>query len=136
VAGATRSDLNPLGLNELLNYTDISVIKGCGLGGTSLINANVAIVPDREVFEELDWPAGITYDMLLPYYQRARQVLAPNPHPQALHLAKVQAFDRRARELGISGQLLDIVVNFTIDGANPYGIQQKPCINCGNCMTG
>src|SRR5581483_11462507 len=39
VLGATRGDLNPLGLYELLNYPDITVIKGSGLGGTSLINA-------------------------------------------------------------------------------------------------
>ena len=45
----TRGDANPLGLYEFLNYRDISVIKGSGLGGTSLINANVAIVPDPEV---------------------------------------------------------------------------------------
>ncbi len=95
--GATRSDLNPLGLYELLNYPDISVIKGSGLGGTSLINANVAIVPDREVFEQFHWPASITYDALQPYYQRARQALAANPHPRALQLAKVQALDRRAQ---------------------------------------
>src|SRR5260370_40900175 len=62
---------NPLGLFELLNYPDISVIKGSGLGGTSLINANVAIEPDREVFEQFHWPAAITYDGLQPYYQRA-----------------------------------------------------------------
>ena len=31
-----RSSANPLGLYELLNYRDISVIKGSGLGGTSL----------------------------------------------------------------------------------------------------
>ena len=53
------------------------MIKGSGLGGTSLINANVAIVPDREVFEQFHWPSEITYDALQPYYQRARQVLAP-----------------------------------------------------------
>jgi cholesterol oxidase len=136
VVGATRSDLNPLGLYELLNYPDISVIKGSGLGGTSLINANVAIVPDREVFEQFNWPGAITYDALLSYYQRARQVLAANPHPKALDLAKVQALNRRAQELGMSVKALDIVVNFTIDGANSYGVQQKPCINCGNCVTG
>src|ERR1051325_6845516 len=76
----TRGDLNPLGLYELLNYPDISVIKGSGLGGTSLINANVAILPDREVFEQLSWPKAFGYDSLLPYYQRARKVLAANPH--------------------------------------------------------
>ena len=58
------------------------MIKGSGLGGTSLINANVAILPDQEVFEQLNWPGAITYDALLPYYQHARQVLAANPHPR------------------------------------------------------
>ena len=33
-------------------------------------------------------------------------------------------------------QALNIVVNFTIDGPNPYGVEQKPCIDCGNCVTG
>ncbi len=32
---------------------DISVLVGCGLGGTSLINANVAIPPDERVWREL-----------------------------------------------------------------------------------
>jgi cholesterol oxidase len=136
VLAATRSDLNPLGLYELLNYTDISVIKGSGLGGTSLINANVAIVPDREVFEQFHWPASINYDALLPYYQRARQALAANPHPRAMQLAKVQALDRRAQQLGTRAQPLDIVVNFTVNGPNAFGVDQKPCTDCGNCVSG
>jgi cholesterol oxidase len=136
VLGATRSDLNPLGLYELLNYPDISVIKGSGLGGTSLINANVAIVPDREVFEQLEWPTSVTYDTMAPYYQRAALALAANPHPHALELAKVQALDRRAQQLGTHAQALNIVVNFTVDGPNAFGVDQKPCINCGNCVTG
>jgi cholesterol oxidase len=136
VLGATRSDLNPLGLYELLNYPDISVIKGSGLGGTSLINANVAIVPDREVFEQLQWPASLTYEALMPYYQRASQALAANPHPRALELAKVQALDRRAQQLGMRAQALNIVVNFSVDGPNAFGMNQKPCIDCGNCVTG
>jgi cholesterol oxidase len=136
VAATLRSDLNPLGLYELLNHPDISVIKGSGLGGTSLINANVAIVPDEEVFEQFNWPSAIQYNALQPYYQRAKAVLAANPHPDALNLAKVQALNRRAVEIGTTAQPLDIVVNFTIDGLNPYGVQQKPCINCGNCVTG
>jgi cholesterol oxidase len=136
VIGATRSDANPLGLYELLNYTDISVIKGSGLGGTSLINANVAILPDREVFEQFQWPSAITYDTLLPYYQRAHRMLGANPHPHALELRKVQALDRRAKELGISVQPLDIVVNFAPAGDNPQGVHQEPCNGCGNCVSG
>src|SRR5437763_1357608 len=114
VIGAARSDVNPLGLYELLTHPDISVIKGSGLGGTSLINANVAIVPDREVFEEFNWPAAITYDELQPFYDRARGVLAARQHPRALELAKVKALDRRAHELGAAAEALSINVNFTI----------------------
>ena len=136
VIGAARSDVNPLGLYELLTHPDISVIKGSGLGGTSLINANVAIVPDREVFEQFHWPSALTFDELQPYYARAARVLAPSQHPRALQLAKVKALDRRAQELGISAQALNIAVNFTIDGVNPHGVEQQPCNDCGNCVSG
>jgi cholesterol oxidase len=136
VLGATRSDLNPLGLYELLNYRDISIIKGAGLGGTSLINANVAIRPDREVFESSDWPRGVKHDAMQPYYDRAHQVLAARPHPRAQQLAKVQALGRRAQQIGSSVQALDIAVNFSIKGLNPYGVHQQECIDCGNCVSG
>jgi cholesterol oxidase len=136
VIGEARSSANPLGLYELLNYPDISVIKGSGLGGTSLINANVAIEPDREVFEQFHWPAEIAFDDLQPYYQRARDVLAPSVHPRALQLAKVQALNRRAQEMGTTVEALTIAVNFTIDGTNPHGVEQRPCNDCGNCVCG
>src|SRR5947207_11883085 len=95
----TRSDLNPLGLYELLNHPDISVIKGSGLGGTSLINANVAIVPDAEVFRLAGWPRTLRYEDMLDYYERVREVLAAEPVPDAASLLKVKALQKRATEL-------------------------------------
>lgn len=136
VLGATRSDVNPLGLYEFLNYQDISVIKASGLGGTSLINANVAIVPDEEVFELVGWPESLKYGSMKPYYDRARAILAATPHPHAVQLAKVQALERRAQELGSHAVPLNVAVNFDITGPNPHGIEQKPCIDCGDCVTG
>jgi cholesterol oxidase len=133
---AARSDVNPLGLYEFINYQDISVIKGSGLGGTSLVNANVAIIPDAEVFAETNWPRTLTRDVLMPYYLRARQVLASGPHPHAMDLAKVQALERRAVEFGSHAYPLNINVNFSIDGKNPYGVDQKPCTDCGDCISG
>src|SRR5438270_6863932 len=91
VIAASRSDLNPLGLYELLTHPEISVIKGSGLGGTSLINANVAIRPDREVFEQFHWPASLTYEALEPFYDSACDVLAPSQHPRAAQLGKIKA---------------------------------------------
>jgi cholesterol oxidase len=131
-----RGPLNPLGLYDLLVFPDISVIKGNGLGGTSLVNANVAIVPDADVFRQTGWPASLTLDTLLPYYDRARRVLAARPHPDAATLLKVRALDRRAREIGSAAFPLNIAVNFTIDGMNEYRAEQKPCIDCGDCITG
>jgi cholesterol oxidase len=136
VLGATRSDANPLGLYELLNYQDISVIKGSGLGGTSLINANVAIEPDPEIFDPINWPSSITLDTLAPYYKRAHDALAATQHPNAFQLAKVKALQKRAEQLGIDVTALEIVVNFDIKGPNAFGVPQLPCINCGNCVTG
>jgi cholesterol oxidase len=128
--------VNPLGLYELLTYSDIGVIKGSGLGGTSLINANVAIVPEESTFRRAGWPASLNLASLRPYYDRARNVLAAGPHPRAAQLAKVQALDRRAREFGGRAEPLDIAVNFTISGTNPYGVHQETCIDCGDCVTG
>ncbi|HVG19523.1 MAG TPA: GMC family oxidoreductase, partial [Blastocatellia bacterium] len=138
---AARSSANPLGLYEFLNYRDISVIKGSGLGGTSLINANVAIIPDREVFEQVDWPRSLGYDSLLPYYELARKTLDVSPHPRGgndnpQQLAKVKALDQRARQIGKRAFPLDIAVNFTVDGKNRHGVEQKPCIDCGDCVSG
>ena len=48
----------------------------------------------------------------------------------------MQALDKRAQQLGTHAEALDIVVNFTIDGPNAQGVNQKPCVNCGNCVTG
>ncbi len=131
-----RRSGNPLGLYEFLTYRDISVVKGNGLGGTSLINANVAIVPDREVLKSAGWPDSLDLDALLPYFQRAVSVLAAGPHPRALELEKVQALDRRGLHLGLRAQPLDIAVNFSIEGPNPHGVPQTPCIDCGDCVTG
>jgi cholesterol oxidase len=128
--------LNPLGLYELRTFPDVSVIQGCSLGGTSLINANVTIVPDAEVFELLAWPRTVALAELQPYYDKAMQMLAARPHPRALELLKVQALDRRAREIDKSTIALNLAVNFELDGANPHGVEQKPCIDSGDCVSG
>ncbi|HEY2384935.1 MAG TPA: GMC oxidoreductase, partial [Terriglobia bacterium] len=51
-------------------------------------------------------------------------------------LAKFKALEVGAQQLGISAEPLYINVNFTVDGKNPYGVDQKPCIDCGNCVCG
>ena len=136
VTAEQLSPTNPLGLHETVNFRDISVIKASGLGGGSLINFNVALVPDAEVFELSGWPRTIRRDTLDPYYYRALQVLRAAAHPRAAELPKFQALDRAARALGRRAEPVPITVNFDIDGVNEYGMKQAPCNNCGDCFTG
>src|SRR5215510_4983219 len=108
---------NPTGLYDFLLFPDISVMKGCGLGGTSLINANVAITPDEDVFQQLAWPKAVKLPELRPFYEKARFMLGANPHPRGnpddeKSLLKVKALDKRAREIGGRAFPLEIVVNF------------------------
>src|SRR5687767_8998150 len=60
-AHALRSPTNPLGLHDIRFGLDIAVWQASGLGGTSLINANVAIEPDPEVFDAGQWPEAIRH---------------------------------------------------------------------------
>ncbi len=130
-----RSDLNPLGLYELLTHQDISIVKGSGLGGTSLVNANVAIRPEPEIFEQPGWPKNLKLDELKPYYKLAAETLNVSPHPRAMELGKVQALDRRARQIGRNAEALRLAVNFK-SGPNPQGVHQEACTDCGDCVTG
>jgi cholesterol oxidase len=47
------------GLYDMNMFKDIQVLVGCGLGGTSLINANVSIKPEERIFEDVRWPEVI-----------------------------------------------------------------------------
>lgn len=63
---------NPTGLINAMQNDEVNVLSGSGLGGSSLINANVAIRPDRECFEQPQWPAALRDPSVLnEYYNRA-----------------------------------------------------------------
>jgi cholesterol oxidase len=139
--------LNPLGLYQIDVHTAISVLRGSGLGGTSLVNANVAIRPGPECFDT--WPAAIRQAAQIPegsagslwnYYRRAEKILGVGHHPNGLQLLKIQALQKRATELEKKVELLNIAVNFDQEGPvftrDGNSVMQRKCINCGDCMTG
>jgi choline dehydrogenase-like flavoprotein len=135
VTAHQRGPLNPLGLYETVHFRDLSVLKGNGLGGGSLINANIALEAPDEAFATA-WPPGLTRETLAPYYDRARRVLSAGPDPHAAERPKFQALARAARAVGGHAVPTDLAVNFTVDGPNEYGVPQQPCVGCGDCMTG
>jgi cholesterol oxidase len=50
------------GLYDMRLNADVNVFVGCGLGGTSLVNANVSMRADPRVFEDARWPKAIRED--------------------------------------------------------------------------
>src|SRR5690606_5225119 len=111
----------------------------CGLGGTSLINANVAITPDERVWQDASWPESIRRDRdggVAAGYERAIAMLRPNPFPEhAPTPHKLAALERSARHMGARFTRAPIVVSFE-DGVNHVGVKQAACNNCGNCVGG
>jgi cholesterol oxidase len=143
VVRAWRSELNPLGLYDYRLYDDVDVLVGCGLGGTSLINANVVIQPDDEVFDHPRWPEEIRRERdsgaLNAYFALVRHVLKveryPDTHPP---LRKIVAHQQATQARGAAFTRLDVAVNFTrFDGRlNDAGMFQQLCTLCGDCVSG
>jgi cholesterol oxidase len=118
---------------------DISVLIGCGLGGTSLINANVAIMPDDRVWLDPKWPEAIRADVetrIAAGVDRAREMLRPVPFPDRLTTpAKLDAMGRSAKHMNSPFFRPPITVSFE-DGVNHVGVEQPACNSCGNCVGG
>lgn len=117
----------------------VMAIVGSGLGGTSLINAGVAVDPDEFILSRLP-PSGdgeSWSNKLKSSLSFARRVLQVQAHPRGNALPKVQALGRIAKSLGAEKhhKLADIAVSF-VDGANSVGVKQSQCTDCGNCFTG
>ncbi len=115
---------------------EINVLSGCGLGGTSLINANVSLRPDASVLGDPRWPRALRDDHegLDAAYRRAAEILQPVTYPESYPpLDKVDALRGVAGSLRV--RLTPINVTFRAE-ANAVGILQEACNGCGDCVTG
>lgn len=126
------------GLFDFHINPDINVLVGCGLGGTSLINANVSLEPRNWILEDNAWPEAIRNDrpLLNRCFDLARDMLKPVPLPAAMDPCKLQAMKKAAEVIGAqSFYRPPINVNFQ-EGANHVGVHQDACNGCGDCVSG
>lgn len=135
IDGGPFGQSHRLGLYNFHINRDLDVLVGCGLGGTSLINANVSIKPDPRVLQRSMWPAKIRAEAaegtLDAYYRRSHAVLDPAQYPSSERTPKKLA----AMETN-GGKRCFINVHFKQDKVNSIGVPQEPCNNCGDCITG
>ena len=108
----------------------------CGLGGTSLINANVCLSPDARVFDDTAWPGEVRRDRLLAEgFVRARHMLRPEVSRNASSYEKVAAL--RIAAMAFDRPVKPIPLHVTYEsGPNAAGVQQEACIECGDCCGG
>ena len=148
-------DKNLRGLFDIRNYKKMDAVISAGLGGGSLIYANVFLEPPAQVFEE-GWPAEVNKATLKPYYQVAREVLGARPVPswdndERRRIVRTELFQQFAAEEQRTSKLADIAVFFGNDYSyndsdqplpiglqekNRYGATQTSCTYCGECDIG
>jgi cholesterol oxidase len=119
---------------------DISVVAGCGLGGTSLINANVALRASEGAFGER-WPRELRGRRALaelePYYRAAEKMLGTATYPEDWPaLPKYVALQRSAEAFGKAKvEPAPLFVTYKT-GPNAVGVMQRACTLCGDCVSG
>ena len=142
--GPRRNELaNPVGLVNVVQNDEVNVLSGNGLGGSSLINASVAIRPDADCFGQPAWPAALRDRSVLdPYYDRASWELGvevdpidgtPKSKSQRLAAQNLAAcgvrFENAALTVTRGGECGEAIIN-------RQGLRQRGCIDCGDCTTG
>lgn len=113
------------GLYDLRILSGILTLGAAGLGGGSLVFANVLIRPDARVFDER-WPTGIDISALTPYYERVEAEIRPSPLPAPTDLAKNLAMDRAVGRMGRSDELV----------RPPLGVDWASCRLVAECEFG
>jgi cholesterol oxidase len=146
---AMKGEEDTHGMFDVRGFEHLDVVICAGLGGGSLIYANVFLEPPQEIFEDR-WPVTCNKPALAPYYRIAKQVLGARPVPQnddpRRRIVRTERFREAAKKLGRSSKLTDINVFFGNDFDNPlaigeqernrYGALQTSCVYCAECDLG
>jgi cholesterol oxidase len=137
-----------LGLIDVQVFDGFTALVSSGLGGGSLIYANVLLRKDPPTFvhERLDnggresWPLGA--GDLVAGYEKAEAMLGATPYPVEYRAttAKTAAFAKAARAIGRGTvEHPPLAVSFDPvpeDDDNLFGLRRSPCRLCGECDLG
>lgn len=138
-----------LGLFEVRQMTNLQGLTGAGVGGGSLIWANVVIEAPEHIFDS-NWPKDITRAELDRYYRKAEPYLSPKFVPgtpgvlsqQKRRNLRAETLKDAAGKLGKPWRPVRAAVNFDDAlSAKPNGhgnAMQMGCdfTSCGKCSSG
>jgi cholesterol oxidase len=147
---------NPAQYNGWLDFRisrRMCVAQGAGVGGGSLIYANVSIDAKPEVFNT-GWPPEITWQTLQQYYYRVAAMLRPQFLPPNQLTERYRLMHEAATHLNTGSRFHPVPLAVTFNPnwtyhlpdpfspshsqswTNPQGKQQGTCIHCGMCVIG
>ena len=128
---------NPGGMFDVRIMKDVAVVTGAGVGGGSLVYANVQLRAPDAIFDDPAWPAAIDAAELDRFYTRTEAALDPRTTPRTPLLPKVAAFEAMASAAGREALALPIAVHFGEERHHPFsGVFQQGCDNLGRCDVG
>jgi cholesterol oxidase len=143
-----------LGMFDVWSFSGIDALVSSGLGGGSLIYANVMIRKDEHWFVRDDreyWP--VTRADLEPHYDRCESMLGVRKYPidsePYASTPKTRAFRQAAERLGYDWFLPDLAITFANEGEKPvpgepireahpnlHGRTRTTCRLVGECDVG
>ncbi len=139
-----RPAIRCFGIQQMTFLNDVMVVHGAGVGGGSLVYANVLMEPGDELFDAPGWRDLQDWKTVLkPHYETAKFMLGvtPNPHlTEADRILKEIADEygkgdtfRPANVSVYFGEAGKTVPDPFFGGEGPY---RTGCIQCGGCMVG
>ncbi|RKH17295.1 GMC family oxidoreductase [Corallococcus sp. CA047B] len=120
------------GLFDVRFLSGIGTVTAAGVGGGSLIYANVHVRPDPIVFDHPRWPRGFSREALEPYYDKVARELDVKPFPASIPLRKRDLFQQAARRMG--RQTFDPTE--AVSWTEPSAPGRKACQLCAECEFG
>ena len=140
--------LRCFGIMQFSFFRNILALHGDGVGGGSLVYANVLVRPDDEIFKNPTWKHLQDWKTILtPHYDTAEHMLGVTPNPR--QWAADAILKEIATGLGVQSTFQPTMVGVFFGGAgsvdgqeilDPYyggdGPARNTCIHCGGCMVG
>lgn len=137
--GAMVEGGDPTGLYHLICGKGQNAFVGNGLGGTSLLNANVFLETDAKTMKMPCWPKELRKtNALKEYYDRAANVLEPEAYPDDWpELPKLTMLERQAKALGWGEKFRRVPQTTRFKGGpNSTGVEMYPSALTGMDSTG
>ncbi|KAI0015341.1 glucose-methanol-choline oxidoreductase [Xylariomycetidae sp. FL0641] len=131
---------DPTGMYHVVFGNGQNAVVCNGLGGTSLMNANVYLEADEDALKQEQWPSEIRDNpgCLNKYYQKAKEVLEPEEYPAEWPpLPKLELLKKQAEHLNMDEKFRRVKQTTRFhNGPNSCGVEMTASASTGQDGTG